>query len=79
MVMNWGCVIANHRNARQGVDKYHSIVFPIGAFFVIVGLGISPWGYHHALWLIFALDPGTYVMLAGIVFALHHGLRGKGS
>jgi len=68
IAMNWMCVFANLRNARENIDKHHSLAPIAGPLLLVVGLGNLLPGIGWLLLLPVLIDPGTWILLYSIPF-----------
>ena len=66
--MNWLCVFANLRNAREGIDKHHSLAPVVGPLLMTVGLSKLVSGLGWLLVLPLLIDPGTWILVYSIPF-----------
>jgi len=79
-VMNWWCVLKSEVNRRKGVDRHHSPVPAISLLLVgVVGYPMWPFGPKWWIWLMPALDIGTWMLIVGLPWAIATGVFGRGS
>lgn len=66
--MNWGCVIANARNKRRGIDRRHSTI-PFVSLFP-AALAILAYPGPHKAWLLAVpvLDIGSWLLILGVLW-----------
>ena len=73
-VMNWWCVIASEVNRRKGVDRHHSPVPGISLLLVAaVGYPMWPHGVKWWMWVIPAVDIGTWMLIVVLPWAIATG------
>ncbi len=70
-LLNWGCIWARVRDRRRGIDKNHSLVPLVGPVFVMMGANVAPMEIPWWLWLSWAVDPGTYVLICVLPYVAY--------
>ena len=67
---NFLCIVVNARNAIRKIPGHASMVPIAGPFLASVGIGL--WRGSLDIWLgvPWVLDPGSWIVLAGIAYAL---------
>ena len=68
VTLNWMGMLANWRNAREGIDRHHSLAPLAGPLLLTVGLANLVPGLG---WLLLApklLDPGTWILVRSLPF-----------
>ncbi len=65
-LLNWGCVWTGVRDRRLGIDKNHSTVPLVGPAFVMLGAYAAPMEIPWWLWLSWAVDPGTFMVVCAL-------------
>ena len=74
-IANWGCVIASERNRRKGIDRHHSVVPAVSLLLAgAVAYPLYPFTPRWWIWLIPALDIGTWLLLVGLPWAIVQGM-----
>ena len=61
--MNYGCLIANRKNQKLGIDNHISMTPIFGPLLLFVGLGNMPNEYGDFYWFVWALDPWNYLII----------------
>jgi len=72
--MNWGCIIKNARNRREGVDRHHSTVPIVSILFAAaIAYPLFPFTPKWWIWLIPVLDIGNWILIIGLPWAIAKG------
>ena len=68
VAMNWGCVIANSRNKRRGIDRFHSTI-PFVSLFP-AALAILAYPRPNKAWMLAVplLDIGSWLLVLGVLW-----------
>ena len=74
--VNYWCIIVSERNKRKGIDKHHSVSPFIGPISYLVGTLLSPLKIGVHVLIVSALDPGTWLIVLGLPYALVTELLG---
>jgi hypothetical protein len=77
IAMNWGCIFANLRNAREGIDKHHSFSPIVGPLLVVVGLSKLAPDLGWFLVLPIVVDPATWILVYGLPFLAKQLVGGR--
>jgi len=74
--VNYCCIIVSERNKRKGIDKHHSVSPLFGPISYLIGTSLSPFKIGiHAL-IVWVLDPGTWLIVLGLPYAVLTELLG---
>jgi len=68
--VNYCCIIVSERNKRKGIDKHHSVSPFIGPISYLIGTLLSPLRIGIHVLIVSALDPGTWLIVLGLPYAL---------
>lgn len=74
--LNYGCIIVSERNKRRGIDKHHSVSPFIGPISYLIGASLSPFKIGIHVLIVLVLDPGTWLIVLGLPYALLTELLG---
>ncbi|MBT3311328.1 MAG: hypothetical protein HN737_02755 [Desulfobacterales bacterium] len=70
---NYACIIINKRNKKKGIDKHHSFSPVFGPLLFIIGLSFVELSITFWVIIVFLVDPGTWLILLGLPYALFKG------
>ena len=74
--VNYCCIIVRERNKRKGIDRHHSVSPFIGPVSYLIGALLSPLKTGIHVLIVFVLDPGTWLIVLGLPYALLTELLG---
>ena len=75
VVANWGCVITSEMNKRRGIDRHHSVAPVISLLLVgLIAVPLYPWTPKWWMWILPAVDIGTWMFVVGFPWALAKGM-----
>jgi hypothetical protein len=69
IVGNFACIVVNVRNAIRKVPGHISMVPIAGPFLASVGIGLWRGSFDACLAIPWLVDPGSWMVLAGIAYA----------
>ena len=73
IIANYVCIIKSHMNKRKGIDKHHSLSPVLGPLLFLMGLPFAKVNLGMFAIIVFAVDPGTWLILIGLPYAICKG------